>query len=501
MSDLDIKNGFVTDKPLVFVLGMHRSGTSMLTRILNLLGLETSNNLISAGAHNAMGYWESAGVIALNDRILRAMHSAWYDPQPVVVSELPSSDWDAFTAEARQLIERELTGACGAVLKDPRFCRTAPIWFEAAHQSGFTPKALCTVRHPAEVMGSIIRRNQLTPDHAGQLWQSYMIEAELNSRNVPRVCISDEGLLADWKTELVPALSDLSVSVTEPDDALVSVINGFVRPSERHHDQTEPAINLHEVEPNGLDRTYSAFLNDRTMADRITFDQMVKERASFWERRMSADGRQDFTQSLPQGFMEKSEEHVLLDEPKRALYWLAKGIQRFPDHPGLYIRTANLLMSQKRSREAILFLERLIEIAPDVPGHYGALARAHLDERNPDKAKGAIDTALSLAPDSAIFLNLAGRVHMQLKDPETAETYFSKCIVADNQNAAGYAGAAEALLALGQHERALKHAKKARKLDPERRPYRKILNRVRKAINLGNATSDHPIPLPGDGEN
>jgi len=53
---------------------MHRSGTSAVTRTLNLM---------AAAPDNAAGFWESADIMAVHDRFLAAIGSAWDDPRPL----------------------------------------------------------------------------------------------------------------------------------------------------------------------------------------------------------------------------------------------------------------------------------------------------------------------------------------------------------------------------------------------------------------------------------
>ena len=43
----------------LMVLGMHRSGTSALTRIFSLLGADLPKNLMPPSPANKTGYWES----------------------------------------------------------------------------------------------------------------------------------------------------------------------------------------------------------------------------------------------------------------------------------------------------------------------------------------------------------------------------------------------------------------------------------------------------------
>jgi len=50
---------------------MHRSGTSVVTRILNLLGAELGHPLIEAGSDNPKGFWENWYLVQINKQILK----------------------------------------------------------------------------------------------------------------------------------------------------------------------------------------------------------------------------------------------------------------------------------------------------------------------------------------------------------------------------------------------------------------------------------------------
>src|ERR1700754_2964112 len=66
--------------PSVLVLGMHRSGTSAVTRLLGMTGLDMANADALLPAHasdNPDGYWERADINALNDALLAARGFAW----------------------------------------------------------------------------------------------------------------------------------------------------------------------------------------------------------------------------------------------------------------------------------------------------------------------------------------------------------------------------------------------------------------------------------------
>ena len=57
----------------IVVFGMHRSGTSTLTRILSIAGARLPKNLMSATASNERGHWESQSIADYNHRVLAAL--------------------------------------------------------------------------------------------------------------------------------------------------------------------------------------------------------------------------------------------------------------------------------------------------------------------------------------------------------------------------------------------------------------------------------------------
>jgi hypothetical protein len=63
----------------VIVLGMHRSGTSALARVISLLGADLPNGLLKQGPENEAGFWESAKLVAIHDELLSSAGSSWDD--------------------------------------------------------------------------------------------------------------------------------------------------------------------------------------------------------------------------------------------------------------------------------------------------------------------------------------------------------------------------------------------------------------------------------------
>lgn len=61
------------------VLGMYRSGTSVASRLVNLLGVDLVPEaaLTAPAADNPKGYWEHNGITQINEEILQLFGRRW----------------------------------------------------------------------------------------------------------------------------------------------------------------------------------------------------------------------------------------------------------------------------------------------------------------------------------------------------------------------------------------------------------------------------------------
>src|SRR3954468_3110524 len=72
-------SGVVQRRPIVLVLGMHRSGTSLCAHALSALGIDMSDD-IRVQPSNAKGHWERAEIVAFHDRVLDHFNRGFYTP-------------------------------------------------------------------------------------------------------------------------------------------------------------------------------------------------------------------------------------------------------------------------------------------------------------------------------------------------------------------------------------------------------------------------------------
>lgn len=213
---------------------MHRSGTSALTRLLNLYGAALPADVLPANAGNVTGYWEPSAVVAFHDRVLASIGSRWDDPCEIPPAWFSSEAARAFATDLAGLITAEFGSEPLFVVKDPRTCRLVPLWQKALGLLGVEPLAVLMVRHPLEVEASLQRRDG-RPDGAGLLlWLQHVLAAESGSRLLRRAVVTYDQILADPAavTERLSARLGLSWPASRPDaDAAART---FVDPTLRH---------------------------------------------------------------------------------------------------------------------------------------------------------------------------------------------------------------------------------------------------------------------------
>lgn len=231
-----IRRAVVPGRACILVLGMHRSGTSALTRVLNLLGCALPSDLLGANYSNPEGHWESLRAIEINDSLLNALGRRWDDIRELPVDWLGRPETDIARQQIRAFVDREFSPYMLSVLKEPRLCHLAPLWIEVLHEAGIQARIVIPVRHPAEVAYSLARRDGIAVGRTHLLWMQHLLQAEAASRGELRVLCHFHELLADWRTQAARIGSALNLKWPSDNEQSAALIDEFLRPNLRHAD-------------------------------------------------------------------------------------------------------------------------------------------------------------------------------------------------------------------------------------------------------------------------
>src|SRR5262245_28438813 len=110
---------------------MHRSGTSLAARALNLLGVDLGSEagLARPGPiENPKGFWERKAIKELNEELLASFGGSWSEPPDLEPGWEHSPALAAFRDQAKALLEEEFASSELYGWKDPRSSILLPFW-------------------------------------------------------------------------------------------------------------------------------------------------------------------------------------------------------------------------------------------------------------------------------------------------------------------------------------------------------------------------------------
>ena len=189
----------------LIVMGMHRAGTSVLARLLNMMGAYYGPEGIhfGASAENAKGFWERKDILKLHQDIFSSQNIDWDKPTALDIESLLNDDKHSLAIKNLLL---ELEAHRPWMLKDPRMCLLFPLWKPLLEM----PVCIHINRPPIQVAQSLQQRSGM-PLHVGvALWEYYNLKAFSASADVPRVLIQHQELMTQPTQVIIKLHQQLS---------------------------------------------------------------------------------------------------------------------------------------------------------------------------------------------------------------------------------------------------------------------------------------------------
>lgn len=229
---------------LIVVLGMHRSGTSAITRGLGLLGVDLGSNLHPASFDNPKGFWEDRDVLAINERILEGMASSYDSLAMAWEDDTFDTEIAEFKVAAVELIKRKLgenDGIWG--FKDPRTCRLLAFWQSVFTAAECDVSYVIALRNPLSVAESLFKRNEIPYEKSCILWLQHVLPSILATNGARRVIIDYDEFVANPYENLSRVATGLGLSLPHRNDPSVLDFEGeFIDPQLRHSVYTQSQL-------------------------------------------------------------------------------------------------------------------------------------------------------------------------------------------------------------------------------------------------------------------
>jgi hypothetical protein len=254
----------VTSRTLVVILGMHRSGTSALTRGLRVLGVDLGDSLIEGRpGNNDKGFWEDSEINAFNDALLEHLGSRWDRLAELDARGFSFRGTSERKSAALAMMERKVDGANGLFgFKDPRTCILLPFWRDVFDQMGMRVRYVIALRNPFEVAASLSKRDSFPEPKGLLLWAKYCMAAIRETEGESKVFCAYDRLLDNPERELRRIGEALHLSRAPVDSkSNEEYANQFLVKQLRHHTVGEERLSDPAVCPPLVDALYR-FMND-----------------------------------------------------------------------------------------------------------------------------------------------------------------------------------------------------------------------------------------------
>ncbi|AVW10076.1 hypothetical protein N644_1604 [Lactiplantibacillus paraplantarum] len=224
------------NKQAVLILGSGRSGTSVMTKCINLMGISlgTDNLLAPSKRINPKGYFENKDVInihkSLGSRIrYRPAFKGYYDSPKI------KKDRAALTTYLQTFFENEQYLA----IKDPRMNDYIELWQHVLADVEVLPAEIVLLRNPMDVVNSNERAWHRDTTLAMRQWQVRTLLSLRDTDRDHRILVTYEDLFGQTLATLKRIATQFDLPWTNDEAALQAQIDDFIDPGLQKSDSGE----------------------------------------------------------------------------------------------------------------------------------------------------------------------------------------------------------------------------------------------------------------------
>lgn len=302
-------------KKVIVVLGMHRSGTSAITRGLELLGASLGKELMPAVAgDNDKGFWEDLGINDINERLLEKLNSSWDALASIDVTKLSAEVIAEERDDALRLLKLRMAYTDVFGFKDPRTVNLLPFWQSIFSELELDDKYLLAIRDPRSVADSLARRNSFNEQKSYYLWKKHLTNALKYLPKRPVVVVDYDQLLAAPLLQLKRIAETLYLSWPgDTSDAVSEYATEFLSADLRHSLYDKTGIQNHLM-PASVEALYKSLLSVASNKENAPELTSIKWNQLLGEREL--ESFLQYVDTVERALIKVKEEKLSLEEKK-----------------------------------------------------------------------------------------------------------------------------------------------------------------------------------------
>jgi hypothetical protein len=220
----------------IVALGMHRSGTSLLSRSLQALGIYTGTDFVEVNRDNPTGYWENPFVVELNKRLLQQLRLEWKSGSLLDEKAWLTPEIETLRREAGAYLRTYFGSHPIWSFKDPRTIRLLPFWRSVFAQEKFEDNYIVIIRNPLSVAASLYQQERMSSIQSHLIWLAHMAPYLELLMGRPRVFVDYDLLMLEPRKQLERIADRLQLTLTSENQRKIDdFAAGFLTAKLRHH--------------------------------------------------------------------------------------------------------------------------------------------------------------------------------------------------------------------------------------------------------------------------
>ncbi len=209
----------------ILVMGMHRSGTSAMTGVLEKLGVSLGNDLIDKNWDNPKGFFENKHFVEFNKKFLKHLHT------PIEAPNFKMEVSDNQLQLLKDIISQQFKYDRCFAIKDPRIPFLFSMYKRALDELDIEIRCLIPIRHPLDVAKSLQRRNGFSTEKSLLMWSEHFFLTQKITREYPRLFVSFDELMSNPKVICQKISKRFSLEFLQDDDK----IENFLEDDLKHY--------------------------------------------------------------------------------------------------------------------------------------------------------------------------------------------------------------------------------------------------------------------------
>ncbi len=232
---------------LYIVAGMHRSGTSLVAKMMEVFGVTLPGELVGPAEDNAKGFFEDRAFVELNDQVLTTLGLQWDSLHGFFLepADFNSPRLNHLKKKAKDLLADRAALDNDWAVKDPRMCRLAGFWLPLIDALNIPCRFVLVYREPAGVVGSLEQRNRFEHLKSLYLWNLYTLDILSATGNRDRVLVNYDSLVQSPGVVLDELAGFMPPELPEVRQAF---IESFLERGMKHHGSVSLTARLETAE-------------------------------------------------------------------------------------------------------------------------------------------------------------------------------------------------------------------------------------------------------------